>query len=173
MKKTTSLELGDLMAKLEQIDKQWKCSEEDRKELKREIRYNKNEKLDNCFNLVRATKEKLQQMSNKVEATDKEREKYIKMDMQEMKQQYDTVNRKMWNLETRMDTMSKEQSESSCAIQSELDALLRHSIVQDKIIADKPQGFRVDFIEPQRNKQECTLLPQRAASTGAEGPRRS
>ena len=29
MKETTSLELSDLMAKLEQIDKKLKCSEED------------------------------------------------------------------------------------------------------------------------------------------------
>ena len=29
MKKTTSLELSDFMAKLEQIDKKLKCSEED------------------------------------------------------------------------------------------------------------------------------------------------
>ena len=29
---TTSLKLGDLMAKLDQIDKKLKCSEEDRKE---------------------------------------------------------------------------------------------------------------------------------------------
>ena len=44
----------------------------------KEIRYNKNESLDNCFNLARATEEKLQQMSDKVEATDKGREKYQK-----------------------------------------------------------------------------------------------
>ena len=69
--KTISFQLGDLMAKLEQIDKKLKYSEEDRQELKREIRYNKNENLDNCFNLARATEVKLQQMSNKVEATDK------------------------------------------------------------------------------------------------------
>ena len=35
---TTPLELGDLMAKLEQIDKKLKCSEEDREEIKKEIR---------------------------------------------------------------------------------------------------------------------------------------
>ena len=52
----TSLELGDLMAKLEQIDKKLKCSEEDRQMLKKEIRHNKNENLDNCFNLARAEK---------------------------------------------------------------------------------------------------------------------
>ena len=76
---TTSLELGDLMAKLEQIDKRLKSSEEDRQMLKKkkEIRYNKNESLDNYFNLARPTEEKLQQMSDKVEATDKERERQI------------------------------------------------------------------------------------------------
>ena len=84
--KTVSLELGDLMAKLELIDKKMKCSEEDRQMLKKEIRYNKKENLDNCFNLARATEEKLEQMSDKVDTTDKEREKNIKKDMQEMKQ---------------------------------------------------------------------------------------
>ena len=67
-------------------------------------------------------------MSDKVEATDKKREKHIKKDMEEKKKRYDTVNGKLWNLETRMDTMSKDQTESSCAIQSKLDALLRNSI---------------------------------------------
>ena len=55
--------------------------------LKNQKRYNKNVNLDNCFNLARATEEKLQQMSEKVETTDKERELHIKKDMQEMKQQ--------------------------------------------------------------------------------------
>ena len=79
---TTPLELGDLNAKLDQIDKKLKCSEEDREVKRKEIRYNKNEYLDNYFNLARATEEKLQQMSDKVEATDKDREKNIKKDMQ-------------------------------------------------------------------------------------------
>ena len=70
-------------------------------------------------------------MSDKVEATDKEREKHIKKDMEETKQRYDTVNDKLWNLETRMDTMSKDQAESFCAIQSKLDALLKSSIAQE------------------------------------------
>ena len=35
--KTTSLELGDLMAKLEQSDKKLKCSEDDRQVLTKEI----------------------------------------------------------------------------------------------------------------------------------------
>ena len=61
------------MAKLEQIDKKLKYSEEDRQELKREIRYDKIENLDNCLYLARATEEKLQQMSDKLEATDKQR----------------------------------------------------------------------------------------------------
>ena len=59
------------MAKLEQIDKKLKYNEKDRQELKRQIRHNKNENLDNCLDLARATEEKLQQMSDKVEATDK------------------------------------------------------------------------------------------------------
>ena len=61
--KTTSLELGLLMAKLEQINKKLKCSEKDRQMLKKELRYNKNDNMDNCFNLARVTEEKLQQMS--------------------------------------------------------------------------------------------------------------
>ena len=109
--KTISLELGDLMAKLEQIDKKLKYSEEGRQMLKKEIRYNKSESLDNCFNLARATEEKLQQLSDKVEATDKERrEKNIKKDMQELKQRYYTVNSKLWSLETRIETMSRDQA---------------------------------------------------------------
>ena len=86
-----------------------------------------------------------------------------------MKQRYDTVNEKLWNLETRMNTMSKDHAESSCAIQSKLDALLRNSIVQDKLIADRPQGTTVDFIEPERNKRESTPLPRTATSTGTGG----
>ena len=66
-------------------------------------------------------------MLDKVEATDQDREKNIKKDLQEMKQRYDTVNSKLGNLETRMDTMSRDQAESSCAIQSKLDAILRNS----------------------------------------------
>ena len=69
---TTALELGDLMAKLDQIDKKLKCSEEDREAIKKELRYNKHEYLDNYFNLAEATEEKLQQMSDKVGATDKD-----------------------------------------------------------------------------------------------------
>ena len=73
-------------------------------------------------------------MSDKVEATDKEQEKHIKKDMEETKKRYDTVNGKLWNLETRMDTRSKDQIESSCAIHSKLDALLGNSIASDKLV---------------------------------------
>ena len=86
-----------------------------------------------------------------------------------MKNRYDFVNVKLWNLETSMDTMSKDQAESSCAIQSKLDALLRNSIAQDKLMADKPQGTRVDFVEPQLKKRESTLLPWIATSIGVVG----
>ena len=41
---TTYLELGYLMAKLDQIDKKLKHSEEDREVIKKELRYNKHEK---------------------------------------------------------------------------------------------------------------------------------
>ena len=156
--KATSLELGDLMAKLEQIDKKLKCSEEDRQELEKEVRHNKNENLYNYFVLARATEEKLQQMADKVEKTDKEREKQIKIDMVEMKKRDDTVSEKLWNLKSRMDTMSKEQAESSGAIQSKLDVLLRNSIAQDKLVMKKPPGTRADFVEPQQKKRESAPL---------------
>ena len=77
-----------------------------------------------------------------------------------MKKQYKTVNSKLWSLETRIDTMSRDQAESSCAIQSKLDALLRNSTSQDKLVTDRTQGNRVDFVEPQRNKRESTPLPR-------------
>ena len=82
---TTPLKLCDLMAKLDQIDKKLKRGEEDREVIKNELRYNKHEYLDNYFNLARATEEKLQQMSDKVEATDGELDRNIKKDMQELK----------------------------------------------------------------------------------------
>ena len=66
------------------------------------------------------TEDKLQQMADKIEMTDKEREKHIKIDMEEMKKRYDTVSESLWNLESRMNTMRKEQAESSGAIQSNL-----------------------------------------------------
>ena len=158
------------MAKLDQIDRKLKYSEEDREVIKREIRYNKNEYLDNYFHLARATEEKLQQMSDKIEATDKDREKNIKKDMQEMKQRYDTVNSELGSLETRMDTMSKDQAESSCAKQAKLDAILTNSITQDNLVTNRTQGNRVDLMEPQRNKRESTPLPlTRGAANTAPG----
>ena len=86
-----------------------------------------------------------------------------------MKKRYDTVNEKLWNLETRMDTLSKDEAEIFCAIQSKLYALWKNSIAQDKLVADKPQGTRVDFVEPQRKKRESTPLPRVATSIGAVG----
>ena len=83
--KTTSPELGDLMAKMEQIDKK----------LKYEVRHNKNENLYNFFVLARATEEKLQQIADKVVTIGKEREKHIKIDIVELKKRYDTVSEKL------------------------------------------------------------------------------
>ena len=80
------------MAKLDQIDKRLKHSEEDKEAIKKDLRYNKHEYLDNCFNLARKTEEQLQQMSDNVDTNDGERDKNIKKDMQEMKQRYDAVN---------------------------------------------------------------------------------
>ena len=88
---TLTLELGDLMAKLDQIDKKLKHSEEDRYVIRKELRNNKHEYLDSYFNLAKATEERLQQVSDKVDTTDEERDKNIKKDMQEMKQRYDAV----------------------------------------------------------------------------------
>ena len=99
------------------------------------------------------------------------REKHIKKNMDEMKKNYDTVSEKLWNLKTRMDTMSIEQAESSGAIQSILDVLLRNSLVQDKLVADKPSGTGVDFVEPQRKKQESTPLPRIDSSMASGGTR--
>ena len=139
---TTSLDLGDLMAKLEQIDKRLKHSEEDREVIRKELRYNKHEYLDSYFNLARATEEKLLQMSDKVDATNGERDKNIKKDTQQLKNRYDDVNSQLGSLETRMDTMSWNQAESSCAIQAKLDAILRNSTSQEVPAADRAQGNR-------------------------------
>ena len=72
-----------------------------------------------------------------------------------------------------MDTMSRDQAESSSAIQAKLDAILRNSTSQDRPVTDRTQGNRVDFLEPQRNKRESTPLPlprvQRESVQG--GPR--
>ena len=89
---TATLELGDLMAKLDQIDEKLKHSEEDRDVIRKEIRNNKHEYLDSYFHLARATEEKLQQMSDKIDTTDEERDKNIRKDMREMKQRYDAKN---------------------------------------------------------------------------------
>ena len=154
-----TIELGDLMAKLNQIDKKLKHSEEDREVIRKELRYNKHEYLDSYFNLAKATDERLKEMSDKVEATNEERDKNIKKDMQQLKNRYDDVNSQLGSLEKRMDTMSKNQAESSCAIQAKLDAILRNSTSQERPAADRTQGTRVDFVEPQRNKRQSTPLP--------------
>ena len=88
--------------------------------------------------------------------------------MEEMEKRYDTLNEKLWNLNTRMNTMGKEQAESSCNIKSKLDALLRNSTTQNKLVVEKPSGTRVDFVEPQRKKRESTPLT-RMDSTMAPG----
>ena len=154
-----TLELGDLMAKLNQIDKKLKHSEEDREVIRKELRYNKNEYLDSYFNLAKATKERLKEMSDNVETTNEERDKNIKKDLQQLKNRYDDVNSQLGSLEKRMDTISKNQAESSCAIQAKLDAILSNSTSQERPAADRTQGTRVDFVEPQRNKRQSTPLP--------------
>ena len=168
---TTTLELGDLMANLDQIDKKLKHSEEDRDVIRKELGNNKHEYLDSYFNLAKATEERLQQMSDKVDTTDEERDKNIKKDMQEMKQRYDAVNSQLGSLETRMDTMSRDQAERSCAIKAKLDAILRNSTSQDSPAAERTQGNRVYFVESKRNKRQSTPVPlsRDAASTAPGG----
>ena len=169
--RTTTLELSDLMAKLDQIDGKLKHSEEDRNVIRKEMRNNKHEYLDSYFHLARATEEKLQQMSDKIDTDDEERDKNIRKDMREMKQRYEAVNSQLGSLETRLDTMSRDQAESSSAIQTKLDAILRNSTPQDRPAAERTQGNRVDFVEPQRNKRQSTPLPvpREAASTAPGG----
>ena len=127
--------------------------------IRKELRYNKHEYLDSHFNLAKATDERLKEMTDKVEATNKEREGNIKKDLQQLKNRYDDVNRQIGSLEKRLDTMSKNQAESSCAIQTKLDAILRNSTSQERPAADRTQGTRVDFVEPQRGKRQSTPLP--------------
>ena len=131
------LELEDSMSKLDQIDKKLKCSEEDRQELKKELQQNKNENLDNYINLARATEKKA--------ATDVEkggdnrqgaRKKYRERHIEKMKRRYENVNDNLWNIETTMVTVSRDKAESSCAIQSKLDPILRNSIAREKTIPD-------------------------------------
>ena len=110
-------------------------------------------------------------MSDKVEATDKDREENINKDMQVIKQRCDAVNSQLGSLEMRMDTLSRDQAESSCAIHAKLDAILRNSTSQDRPVMDRTQGNRIDFLEPQRNKRESTPLPlpRGAVSIGPGG----
>ena len=108
---TAALELGDLMTKINQIDKKLKYSEEDRDLIRKELKYNKHEYLDSYFNLAKATDERLQQMSDKVDATNEERDKNIKKDIQQLKNRYDDVNSQLGSLEKRMDIMNRNQAE--------------------------------------------------------------
>ena len=98
-------------------------------------------------------------MSDKVDATDGERDKNFKKYLQQLKNRYDDVNSHLGSLETRMDAMSRNQAKSSCAIQAKLDAILRNSTSQDRPAAARTQGSRVDFVEPQRNQRQSTPLP--------------
>ena len=74
--KLPSVDLADLMTNMEQIDKKLKSGEEDRQELKKELRQNNSEYLNNYFVLARSAEEKPQKMADKVDTTDKERETY-------------------------------------------------------------------------------------------------
>ena len=98
-------------------------------------------------------------MSDKVDATNEERDKNIKKDMQQLKNRYDDVNSQLGSLEKRMDIMNRNQAESLSAIQAKLDAILRNSTSQERPAVDRTQGTRVYFVEPQRNKRQSTPLP--------------
>ena len=121
------------MLQLEQIDKKFSIGKEDREEKKSEVRYNKNDNLDNYI-LARAAEEKLQKMAERVETTDKEREKFIKKDKGDKTK---TVrNRKRQALESGDDNGHNEQRptrEFLCHT-VKLDALLRNSFNQDKAV---------------------------------------
>ena len=99
-----------------------------------------------------------------------------------MKKRYDTVKEKLWNLETRMDTMSKYQAENFFAIQSKLNALLRNFIAQDKSVdfrmdcplfweAVKDQGhpkhkLALAVVQNPRNRQAENYLQNKEAASG-------
>ena len=83
---------------------------------------------------------------------DMRREKNHRKDMIEMKMQYKTVNVKLWNLETRIDTMSKEPAESSRIIQSKLDTLRRKSIAQEKTIQGKIERTNLNVRSRNRHR---------------------
>ena len=98
--KTISLELGDFMAKMEQIDcekilAKLKYCEEDHQDLKSEIRHNKNDNLDNCVNLQCDGREATADVRQGRGYRQRARETYQK-DIEEMKKRYDTVNEKLW-----------------------------------------------------------------------------
>ena len=110
-------------------------------------------------------------MSDNVDATDGERDKNIKKDIQEMKQRYDAMKSQFGSLETRMDTMRGDRMGVHVPYKKKLDAILRNSTSQDKPATDRTQGNRFDFVEPQRNKRQSTplSLPRDAASTAPGG----
>ena len=109
-------------------------------------------------------------MAERVETSCREREKFIQSNLDVTKRRHETVNDKLWNLETKMDTMSIDQAESFCAVQSKLDALPRNSINKEKTVTDKTErqpGTRLDFVEPHRKKQESTPLIRTHKSKGS------
>ena len=66
--------------------------------------------------MARATEEKFLKIAKKKEQTDKARKKLMKRDMEEVKKRSKTINDKTWSLETRTDTMRRDQAESFCEI---------------------------------------------------------
>ena len=139
----------DLMRKVEYIDKKLKYDEGDRQELKWKIRLNIMKDLI-FISQWPDQRKRLQQIAEKVEQNFKEREKLIKKDMKEMSKRYESVNCKFWCQQTRMDTSSGHQAESSRAMQSKMDALLRNSINQEKANPGemaKPPRIRLGFKE--------------------------
>ena len=67
-------------------------------------------------------------MAERIEITDKKRERFIKKGMEEMKKRYKTVNDKLWNL----DTISRDQAESFRAIQSKLEKFYYRKLISSR-----------------------------------------
>ena len=66
--------------------------------------------------MARSTEERFLQIAEKIEQTDKERGKLIKKKLEEVRKRFESINGKLWSLETRIDTINSDQAESSCAI---------------------------------------------------------
>ena len=96
-------------------------------------------------------------MSDKVEATDTEREKHSKKDMEEMNKRHGTVNGKLWSCNFLCHAV-----QTGCTLEK--------SLTQDKLVVEA--GTRGNSVEPQRKKRVSTPIT-RIDSTMASGGIRS